>query len=493
MSPARSAREAPELASLRERPLVSVVMPTHDTERRWLDEAIDSVRSQTYLEWELRIVDDCSTDGRVREAIERAAADDERVKPFFLEENIGISAATNRALEAAQGELVAFLDHDDVLAPEALLRVVREFGDRPAADIVYTDQDKLTGEGARRDPFLKPDWSPVHALGVMYVGHLLAVRRVLIEEVGGLDPAFDGAQDFELLLRLSERAREIRHVPEVLYHWRAIPGSVAAGEDQKPGIGELQAAAVSAHLRRRGIPARAEPHPAIPHRTRLVAEEGWEAPPVSIVSDRGSLHRARAYNFGASQDRGELLLFVSGLIEAPGDDWISQLALLASMPEAGPVGPLIARPDGRVAQAGGVIGLDQPVMPAMEGLDPRGDGHYGALCCAREVSALSSECMMVDRELFEALGGFEESYRSGFEDSDFCQRAIRAGRVPIYTPSPTVISHQPPHAARARFDVIDRALFVDLHYDELREGDRFYNRGFKRDRASFEPERAEPA
>jgi GT2 family glycosyltransferase len=462
-------------------------MPTHDTERRLLEEAIDSVCSQTYPDWELRIVDDCSTDGRVREAIDRAARAEERVKPLFLEENLGISAATNRALEQCEGELVAFLDHDDVLAPEALLRVVREFGDRPGADILYTDQDKLTAEGAHRDPFLKPDWSPVHALGVMYVGHLLAVRRALIEEVGGLDPAFDGVQDFELLLRLSERAREVRHVPEVLYHWRAIPGSVAAGEDEKPGIGELQASAVTAHLKRRRIPARAEPNPIHPHRARLVPDPAWEPPPVSVVSDGGSLHRAGTYNLGAKSATGELLLFVSETIEPPENDWIRQLALLATMPGAGPVGPLIARPDGRVAQAGVVIGLADPVAPAMEGLDPGADGHYGALCCPREVSALSGECMMVNRELFDALDGFEEGYRSGFEDFDFCQRAIRAGRAPIYTPSATVISHQAPHDARARFDVIDRALFVDLHWDELREGDRFYNHGFKRDRASFEP------
>ena len=244
---------------------------------------------------------------------------------------------------------------------------------------------------------------------------------------------------------------------------------------------------MSAHLSRRGIPARAEPHPVIPHRTRLVAEPEWQAPPVSIVSDGGSLHRARTYNRGARQARGEILLFTSDAIEAPEDDWIRQLALLASLPGAGPVGPLIARPDGRVAEAGGVIGLDQPVTPAMEGIDPRGDGHYGALACPREVSALSGKCMMISRELFEALGGFEEAYRSGFEDFDLCQRAIREGRMPIYTPSPTVISHSTPAAERTRLDVIDRALFVDLFYDELLDGDPFYNRGFRRERANFEP------
>ena len=134
-----------------------------------------------------------------------------------------------------------------------------------------------------------------------------------------------------------------------------------------------------------------------------------------------------------------------------------------------------------------MIGLADPVAPAMEGIEADGDGHYGALCCAREVSAVSSECMMVDRELFTELGGFEESYRSGFEDFDLCQRSMRSGRIPIYTPSPTVVSHRTPASERAGFDLIDRALFVDLFYDELADGDRFYNRGFRRDRAGFEP------
>ena len=283
MSPTRREGPAAELASLGERPLVSVVMPTHETQRRWLEEAIDSVRSQAYPEWELRVVDDGSTDRGVREVIERAADSEKRVKPLFIQDNVGISAATNRALELCEGEVVAFLDHDDVLAPEALLRVARELGGAAGADVVYSDQDKLGPEGERRDPFLKPDWSPVHALGVMYVGHLLAARRSLIEAVGGLDPAYDGVQDFELLLRLSEHAREIRHIPEILYHWRAIPGSVAAGEDEKAGIAELQAAAVNAHLERRRIAARAEPHPSLPHRARLRPDPGWHAPPVTLV------------------------------------------------------------------------------------------------------------------------------------------------------------------------------------------------------------------
>src|SRR3954470_7318639 len=179
-------------------PLISVVMPTYDTDPRHLREAIASVRAQSYPNWELCIADDGSRRADTRRTLTRAVSRGGRITARLLDRNAGISAATNAALDLCRGELIAFLDHDDRLAPEALLRVARAFTERDV-DVVYTDQDKLTPDGRRTDPFLKPDWSPVYALGAMYVGHLLVVRRELIEEVGGLDPAFDTIQDFELL------------------------------------------------------------------------------------------------------------------------------------------------------------------------------------------------------------------------------------------------------------------------------------------------------
>src|SRR5262249_10605433 len=176
-----------------------------------------------------------------------------------------------------------FLDHDDTLARDALLRVAQAFVEDDV-DVVYTDQDKLTAAGRRTDRFLKPDFSPIYALGAMYVGHLLVAKRELISEAGGRDAAFDTIQDFELLLRLSERTDRIGHVPEVLYHWRAIPGSIALGEDEKQGVSELQARAVNAHLGRRGISGEAVPHPTIPHRLRLRPERRRGNPTVDIVT-----------------------------------------------------------------------------------------------------------------------------------------------------------------------------------------------------------------
>ena len=244
------------------RPLVSVVTPVYNTDPQWLEAAVESVRAQTYPHWQLCLADDGSTNEATLAYLRSLDGDPSIVVSHG--ENGGIAAATNRALGAAEGEFVAFLDHDDELDPDALLECVRRLNEKPGTDIVYTDEDKVDRRGRRSEPFFKPDWSPELFRGVMYVGHLLCVRRSLVEDAGGADSAFDGVQDYELMLRLSERTRRIEHVPRILYHWRKLPGSIAAATDAKDGIPELQAAAVTAHLERAGVAAFARPHPTLP-------------------------------------------------------------------------------------------------------------------------------------------------------------------------------------------------------------------------------------
>lgn len=522
-------------------PLISVVMPTYETPARYLREAIESVRRQHYPAWELCVADDGSRRPEVRRTIARLRARDDRIKPVFLPENAGISAASNAALAEASGEYVAFLDHDDVLTDDALLRVAQVLTADPEIDIVYSDSDKLTLHGRRADPFHKPDWSPVYALGAMYVGHLLVVRRSLVEQVGGFDPAYDKIQDFELFMRLSERTDRIHHIPRILYHWRAIPGSIAAGALEKSGVGELQARAVSQHLRRLGADAVAVPHAEIPHRAQLAAANGTPAvagkPPARVgvvVAWRGEVRplrrllgsiqrtaspavanvivvggpgaelpdgsadgvalvrdpsptfsHARAANLGAAATQVEWLLFVAESAELVEPDSIERLLLHARLPGVGAVGPLLVRPDGRAEAAGLAIGLEAPVMPMLAGLDAAADGYYGALACAREVSAVSAECMLVDAAAFAAAGGFSEWYATEYDDFDLCQRLQARGLRVVYAPRPRVVTHELPARRRERADVIDRALFVDLWYERLERGDPYFNPGFSRARADY--------
>ena len=525
-----------EVEALESRPLISLAMPTYKSDLGYLRKAIDSVIAQHYPEWELCVVDDGSEQPELVAELRRYAGADPRIK-FEAAENRGISGATNAAMAMCAGEFVGFIDHDDELTPDALLRVAQALTADPSLDVVYSDSDKLTLHGVRADPFLKPDFSPVYALGAMYIGHLLVVRRRVAEAAGGFDPAFDTIQDFEFFLRVSERTERIHHIPQTLYHWRAIPGSIAAGTDQKAGVEELQAMAVSAHLERRGVDAVAVPHPAIPHRAVLAPRNG--TPPAAMVSiviatgggsgglqrllgslfeltsypdfeaivvgrgeeppsgipDRvkwvagepGPFRRGHANNLGAAAAGGKHLLFLAEDLEIVEPDWIERLVLHASLPGVGVVGPLLARPDGLVDQAGVAIGLRDPASPMLAGFPADGDGYYGALPCAREVSALSAECLLLSRANFEAENGFNEFYNCEYEDFDLCQRLAKRGLKSIYAPRPRMVNHRSPATRRATTDAVDRALFVDCWYDELMRGDPYFNPGFAQQLADYVP------
>ena len=504
-----------ELQALSARPLISLVMPTYKSELRYLREAVDSVRDQHYPEWELIVVDDGSGKPELERAMNAYAAADPRIKFKPLPQNAGISAATNAGFAICEGEFVGFLDHDDTLTADALLRVAQALAADPELDVVYSDSDKLTIGGVRADPFLKPDWSPVYALGAMYIGHLLVVRTSVAEAAGGFDSAYDTIQDFEFMLRVSERTDRIHHIPQILYHWRAIPGSIAAGAEEKSGVPELQARAVSAHLERLGLPARAVPHATIPHRAVLVPADGAAPQPKvsvivaapggdaglerlrrslektdypeleTIVVEEGS--RAEAHNAGARQASGEYLVFLAPDTEIVAPDWLGQLVLHAALPGVAAVGPQLVRPDGKAEQAGVAIGLRDPASPMLAGFDADGDGYYGSMPCSREVSGLSAECMLVARQDFEREGGFLELYACEYEDLDLCMRLARSGRKCVYAASSRLLTHRSEAARRAGADIVDRALFVDTWYDELLRGDPYFNPGFAQQRADYVP------
>jgi len=527
-----------EVEALTARPLISLVMPTYKTDLKYLREAVESVQAQHYSDWELCIVDDASGMPELSAAIQRYADSDRRIKFKALEQNGGISAASNEGLAMCSGEFVGFLDHDDTLTDDALLRFAQELVTDPELDVVYSDQDKLTLHGIRADPFLKPDWSPVYALGAMYIGHLLVVRRSVAEAVGGFDSDFDTIQDFEFMLRVSEYTDRIHHIPQVLYHWRAIPGSIAAGTDQKSGVEDLQPRAVSNHLDRLGVNALAAAHPQIPHRAVLAPRNGAAlSAKVSVIVpvqrggralDRllssllgltaypdfelilvesaatggsardderivrvedapGPFRRPRANNLGAARAGGEYLVFLAEDTEVVEADWIEQLLLHAGLPGVAAVGPLLARPDGLVEQAGIAIGLRDPAGPMLAGFPADGDGYYGSLPCAREVSALSGDCMLIRKEDFDAEGGFNESYGAEYEDFDLCRRLAKRGLKSVYAPRPRLVSHRTPAVRRAGTDIVDRALFVDCWYDELARGDAYFNPGFAQQLADYVP------
>ena len=532
------AEAAGAIAAFSRKPLVSVLVPCYQSDPRWLLEAVGSVRAQYYKEWELILVDDASTSPATRACLQQLERAGGNIRVLWQERNGGISAATNLALRSAKGEWVALLDHDDALTPDALFEVVKRLEESPDVDAVYTDQDKIDGEGRVYETFFKPDWSPELLNGVMYVGHLLVVRRELALQAGGFDSRFDKVQDFEFMLRVSERSSRIAHIPKILYHWRAIPGSVAAAPGAKSGITQLQAAAVSAHLARAGVPATARPHPSHEHRVVLQPLPAKASPLVSIViPTRDAPHHIRrcldsifqkttyprfevvvvdngttdekalaairehpvrvvpfdrkfnfslANNLGVEQARGEILVLLNNDTEVIDPDWLETITFYLLQPDVGMVGPLLLYPDGSVQHAGVVLGFRGTADHVMRGFPAEVDGYAGSLCCAREVSGVTAACLAIRRKDYLDLGGLVDHYATHYQDVDLCLRVRAQGKRILYLPGARLYHHESASRGKA-YDHLDRALLLDSWGDVIRRGDPYYNPNFSLERVDYTP------
>ncbi len=437
-------------------PLVSVLVPIFNTPPPLLEQAVRSVREQTYRNWQLCLVDDGSTAPETRRALDALAAGDEQIAVRTLPANRGIAAATNAAFELATGELVAMLDHDDELTPDALAEVVGEFRREPETDAVYTDHEVVEEDGSSAWVFIKPDWSPELFRGVMYAGHLLVVRREAMVAAGGFRSEYDGVQDFEFLLRLSEWTRRIRHVRRVLYRWRKAPGSVASGQGHKPDVRRRHLEAVNAHLARLGIKARAVYLERNPDLLRLESTE--------------------------ESATGEYELFWNPDLGPCSADVVRHLALYAAMEDVACVSPVVLRTGGRVHNAGILTGRGLQLRCAYFGWDPAFDGHGGSLACAREVTLVSGDCVLIAKSTLAELAGVRDEYTAGrYRVMDLAMRARISGYRNIVTPSVMVRRAVPPGA----ISTADHRAFIEEWGGELERPDPYSHAGF--DHASHVP------
>jgi O-antigen biosynthesis protein len=513
-------------------PFFSILTPAHNTKPEWLAEAALSLLNQTFSDWEWCIVDDGSDDRETKKLVDLLRRVSHRLR-VADSPGKGISAATNHALDCARGNYVCFLDHDDLLHPAALEVIRAKLGE--GYDVVYSDEDKLEdASGELVEPFFKPDWSPEYFRGAMYVGHLLCARRELAVR-SRFDSAFDGVQDFEFMLRLSESNARIAHVPQVLYHWRKTPGSIAESTEAKPDIGVLQARAVNAQLDRLQLPARAVPA-ALPHRLKIVPvkQQAYrrvsiiiptrDAPqvfarclrtvfektsypdfelvvmdndtvdpaalalmkdyPVRRIPFPGPFNFSRANNNGAAAASGELLLFLNNDTEIVSEDWLQHLVYYAEQGDVGAVGALLLYENRTVQHAGVTLGMRGTADHTMRGFQSDVDGYAGSLACAREVSAVTAACLMMRKSLFLEIGGFNEHFFTAYQDVDLCLRLRDRGLRIIYTPEAVVVHHESV-SRKSYYDMVDRMLLLDRWEPVIKRGDPYYNPNLVLERGDY--------
>ena len=364
LTPETRANLRRKILVLDHQPLISVILPVYNSDLKFLEQAIASVRRQIYENWEVCVADDASTDLRIKPFLENLTGEDRRIKVLFRDKNGHISACSNSALSLARGEWCALLDQDDELAEDALAEVACEIRRNPDAAIVYSDEDFLDANGARSNPFFKPDWNPELFLAQNYLNHLGVYRTSLLHEIGGFREGFEGSQDYDLALRCVARVRseQIRHIPRILYHWRMVRGSLAEQPDAKPYARHAARRALNSYLHARGIAAHAEACPQNAESHRVVYQLPNPLPKVTVISsaETDEFERAQypgleiirmppgaaAMNAGAARAQADVLVFARRPIAAMENGWLREIVSHVVRPEVGAVGARLWSPEG---------------------------------------------------------------------------------------------------------------------------------------------------
>jgi O-antigen biosynthesis protein len=510
-----------EVQLLARRPLISVIMPVSDPAPTHLDEAICSVRSQIYGEWELCLADDASTNPAVRAVIERHAAEEPRIKAAFRGENGHIARASNSALALATGEFIALLDHDDLLSDHALLMVARTIANHPDAALIYSDEDKITSSGRRHDPYFKCEFNRELLLAQNMISHLGVYRRNLVMELGGFREGLEGAQDWDLALRVVNRVppEHILHIPHVLYHWRTSAGRTASATDAMVA----GRTAVADHLREVGVSAEVSPAPEMPSANRVRYKLSAPPPLVSLLvptRDRGRLLRqclesvleitryapleilvldndttepetvtylrdlsdprvrvlrmSGPFNFstlnneGARRAVGDVLVLLNNDVEVLNADWLDELVSVAMRPGVGAVGARLWYPGDLGLQHGGVLlGIGPVAGHAHRRLRRGQPGYFGRAVLRQEFSAVTAACLAVRKSLYFEAGGLDERLPVTGNDVDFCLRLRQAGHRNIWTPYAELIHHE--SVSRGTDDTTEKHIRAAMEQKLMRE------------------------
>lgn len=524
----------------------SIVTPLYNTPKKYLVPMIVSVMNQTYSNWELCFADG-STDETVKKVVDLYKSKDSRIKYVKLEQNNGISENTNAALEMAIGDYIVLADHDDILAPNALFEFAKIIEDNEDADVIYSDEDKVSMDGKRRfEPHFKPDFNIDLLCSVNYICHLFTARKSLIDRVGHFNKDYDGAQDYDLILRCVENAEAVYHVPKILYHWRSHINSTASNPESKMYAFEAGKRAIAAHFDRVGMKAEVEHGVAygiyhvklelerpmkvsilIPNKDHIedlrkciesiINKTNYKHYEIIVIENNSTESETFEFykkleaeyknvkvvywdkefnyslinNFGVQYATGEYLLFLNNDTEVINPTWLEEMLGYCQREDVGIVGARLLYPDDTVQHAGVIIGFGGIAGHAFIGQRKDELGYFGRSMCIQDYSAVTAACMMTKKSVFEDVGGFSEELKVAFNDIDYCMKVRATNKLVVYNPYVELYHYE--SKSRGLEDTPEKIQRFNGEMDifrkrwdrELKAGDPYYNPNLSLNRSDF--------
>lgn len=519
------------------KPLISIAVPAYQTPVEFLKQMIESLISQTYSEWELCIANASPDNEEMQKVLADYSARDSRVRFCNLKENLGIAENTNQAFAMAKGEFMGLLDHDDLLAPNALYEIVKALQDHPEADALYTDEDKVTTElDEHFQPHLKPDFNLDLLRSNNYICHFFVVRRSIVEKAGGFRKEFDGAQDYDFIFRCTENAREVLHVPEILYHWRTHKASTADNPASKMYAFEAGKRAIEANLERTGTkgivshtrdlgfyrvkyPVQGNPLVSviIPNKDEketlqtclemLEKNTSYQNFEIIIIENNSTTDEIFKYykelskdprihllrwgkefnysainNFGVAHAKGEYLLFLNNDVKAINPDWMEEMLGVCQRPEVGGVGAKLIYPDNTIQHAGCVIGMGGIAGHMFVDMPADRTGYLHKASLLQDMSAVTAACLMMKKNVFEEAGGFTEDLAVAFNDVDLCLKVRKNDHLIVYDPYARLYHMESKTRGAEDSKEKIRRFQTEIEYmrchwlDILKNGDPYYNK-----------------
>lgn len=527
-------------------PCFSIAVPLYQTKEKYLREMIESVQAQTYTNWELCLADGSGREHSLQPVVGEYIAKDKRIKYCLLDSNEGIAGNTNEALKMADGDFVVLTDHDDLLSPEALYQCAKAVQKEPQTDVIYSDEDKVDMSGKKFfEPHFKSDYNIDLLCTMNYICHLFVVRKDVMERAGLFESCYDGAQDHDFILRCTEKAEHIVHIPKVLYHWRCHAQSTSENPESKLYAFENGCKAVKAHYDRIGIPAEVEQGPfygmyrthylwkeqplvsiLIPNKdhaadlkkcmdsieekstyrnfefiivennsteeeTFAYYKEIEKRDNVRVLYYKEDFNYSRINNFGAKEANGEYVLLLNNDTEMIEPDSIKEMLDVCMRPDVGIVGAKLLYEDNTIQHAGVIIGFGGVAGHAFIGQDRDDNGYFSRIISVQDLSAVTAACLMVRRSVFDEVEGLNEEFKVAFNDIDFCLKVRKAGYLVVYNPYAQFYHYE--SKSRGQEDSADKVarfkqeigLFGERWGELLEHGDPYYNPNLTLDKADF--------